>query len=131
MTPNERAGLLGEVRRLLGVPVGDVYRRTPLPGELPGPVPTRPYRKRHWWLVLAHPPCPVGESCGCPREIRGHPHAAPVHAGPTGLLRNPQHLSRVAERMGRQPGSRPLTASDGHSLMRLLHEINDMKGNTQ
>ncbi len=125
MTPNERAGLLGEVRRLLGVPVADVFRRVPILGELPGPVPTRPYRKRHWWFVLAHSACPAGESCGCPREVRGRPHAAHVHAGPTGLLRNPQHLSRVAERMGRQPGSRPLTAADGRRLVQLFHKIVD------
>ncbi len=128
MTPNERAALLGEVRRLLGVPVGDVYRRTPLPGELAGPAPAGHYRRPHWWFVYGHPACPAGESCGCPREVRGRPHAAPVHAGPTGLLRNPQHLSRVAERMGRQPGSRPLTAADGRRLAQLLHEITADEG---
>jgi len=121
MTPNERAGLLGEVRRLLGVPVGDVYRRTPILGELPGPVPTRPYRRPHWWLVLAHSACPAGESCGCPREVRMRPHQAPRHIGPTGLLRNPRHLT---EMFGATAG-RELTEPDGHTLVRLLRKIVD------
>ncbi len=121
MTPNELAGLLGEVRHLLGVPVGDVYRRTPLPGELAGPAPTGPYRRRHWWLVSPHPACPTGESCGCPREVRSRPHRAPRHVGPTGTLRNPRRLN---EMFGATAG-RELTAADGHTLVRLLRKITD------
>jgi len=119
MTPNERAGLLGEVRRLLGVPVGDVYRRTPLPGELAGPAPAGAYRRPHWWFVYPHPACPVGESCGCPREVRMQPHRAPRHVGPTGLLRNPR---RLTEMFGATAG-REFVAADGHTLVRLLRKI--------
>jgi len=121
MSPNERAGLLAEVRRLLGVPVGDVYRRTPLPGELAGPAPADGCWRPHWWFVYPHPACPAGESCGCPREVRMRPHRAPRHVGPTGLLRNPRHLT---EMFGATAG-RELTAADGHTLVRLLRKIVD------
>lgn len=124
MTANEVELLLGEVRRLLGVPnVGAVLRRRLRLAELVDHVGKVP--DAEWFFVLAHPAVSVDDWCGCLRAIRVLPHAAVRRAGPSGVLRNPKRLNDLAVSLGRPCGSRLLTADDGRRLVQLLHKIND------
>lgn len=116
MSPTERGAALAEVRRLTGWPVARVYARVPFAGELPGDVPGR---KPHWFAVVGHPATPDGQWCGCLRWVRTQPHAASRRLGPSGVLRNPRRLNELFGRTA----SRPLTAADGHRLVKLLHKI--------
>lgn len=110
-----RDDALAELRRLLAVAALDVHRD---PGDqgYRGCHPTRPEfrspRAPQWWITL-----------DLPRH--GEIRRLAISIGPSGSVRNPRRLNAIAGRLGRSRSLPPLTAQDGHSVIKLLHAIND------
>lgn len=108
---------LAELRRLLRVDVLDAHRDPGDPG-FRGCSPVRPEhrspRPPQWWITL-----------DLPRH--GELRRLAVCIGPSGSARNPKRLNGWAVRLGRSRSLPPLTAEDGHVVVRLLFAIIDPK----
>jgi len=108
-----RDDALAELRRLLRVHVLDVHRDGGDPGYRacsPARPEYRAPRPPMWWLTVE-------------RTWDGAQRRVAVCVGPSGSVRNPRKLNGWAVRLGRSPNLPPLTAADGHLLVKLLHEI--------
>ncbi len=108
---------LEELSEALGVEVLAVRRTEARPATVGVPrhhPDFRPAQAAEWWL-----------SARLLTASGVRPATTPL--GPNGAVRNPKHLNRWANRLGRRPDLPALTADDGRRVLRALYAASEAK----